>query len=329
MSTEHDVYVFEVGKVGVHPNADTLSITSVAGRPAIFRTGEFNPGDLAVYVPIDTMVPLNDPRFAFLKERNATPEGFSRVRAVRLRGIFSMGLLVKPDPKWKVGEEVSTQLGTHVFVPKEDLALNGNAEQDPGFMPMYTDIESFRKWKDVFEQNEVVVATEKIHGACMRVAFRHGRLWVGSKTQIKKESPTSVWWRAAVDLDLVSKLSTVQHIVLYGEVYGQVQDLKYGVPSGVKFIAFDAYDTTKNKYLDRVEFVVLCVKLGIPTAPALFIGEFGKLKPELCNGASVLANGACIREGFVVRPLFERRDLKLGRVILKLVGEDYLLRKQK
>jgi hypothetical protein len=75
-----------------------------------------------------------------------------------------MGLLVKSDPAWEVGAEVSSQLRTHVYIPKQDLVLSGDAEHDPGFMPCYTDIESFRKWKNVFEPTEVVVATEKIHG---------------------------------------------------------------------------------------------------------------------------------------------------------------------
>jgi hypothetical protein len=86
MSTEHEVSVVRLGAISKHPNADALSLTEVDGRPVILRTGEYAPGDLAVYVPVDTMVPLDDPRFAFLKERNSTADGYSRVKAVRLRG---------------------------------------------------------------------------------------------------------------------------------------------------------------------------------------------------------------------------------------------------
>lgn len=48
---------------------------------------------------------------------------------------------------------------------------------------------------------------------------------------------------------------------------------------------------------------------------------------EHAEGASVLARGACIREGFVVRPTRERFDERIGRVIAKLVGETYHTRK--
>ena len=47
----------------------------------------------------------------------------------------------------------------------------------------------------------------------------------------------------------------------------------------------------------------------------------------LANGASTLPGAAHTREGFVVRPTKERWHPLLGRVILKLIGEDYLLRK--
>jgi hypothetical protein len=42
---------------------------------------------------------------------------------------------------------------------------------------------------------------------------------------------------------------------------------------------------------------------------------------------SIVRGAGNIREGFVVRPLKERFDGEIGRVILKYIGESYLLRK--
>lgn len=329
MSSEHDVRVVRIGAVDKHPNADTLSITMVDGRPVILRTGEFQLGDLAVYLPVDTLVPLKDPRFAFLAERNRTADGFSRIRAVRLRGTFSMGLLCKPEPDWTEGQDVAELLGTKVYEPAVHGAsiIHGDDESDPGFLPTYTDIESLRKFRNVFEADEEVIATEKIHGANARYLWQNDRLWVGSRTRIKREDPRSIWWQAAKDCDLAGKLAQAPGLAIYGEVYGQVQDLKYGVTSGAKFVAFDALDTASRTYLDRSGFEALCTRLEIPTVPVLYRGHYGGLQDTLSNGKSVLAGGVCIREGFVVRPVVERYDNRLGRVIAKLVGEDYLLRK--
>lgn len=67
MSSEHRVEVVRLGPITKHPDADTLSITTVlGGYPVILRTGEYKEGDLAVYVPIDSVVPENDPRWEFL-----------------------------------------------------------------------------------------------------------------------------------------------------------------------------------------------------------------------------------------------------------------------
>jgi RNA ligase (TIGR02306 family) len=186
MSSEHDVVVTRLEGITKHPNADTLSVVTVDGRPVVIRTGEFAEGDLAVYIPIDTMVPLLDPRFQFLRERNSTADGYSRIKAVRLRGVFSMGLLAKPEPTWAVGDVVNEALGTRVYEPASDrnLSTGGDNEPDPGFLPCYTDIESIRKWRHVFTPDEEVVVTEKIHGANARYVWREGRLvWVADWDQ--------------------------------------------------------------------------------------------------------------------------------------------------
>jgi hypothetical protein len=47
----------------------------------------------------------------------------------------------------------------------------------------------------------------------------------------------------------------------------------------------------------------------------------------LAEGPTVIGEGAHVREGFVVRPVRERVDRRAGRVVLKLHGEGYLLRK--
>src|SRR5690349_13886397 len=85
------VEVVRVEEVTKHDNADSLDIVKVFDYPVVARRGDFQPGDLAVYVPIDAVVPFTED-WAWLHG------GFSkhcRVQAKRLRGVFSMGLLVK------------------------------------------------------------------------------------------------------------------------------------------------------------------------------------------------------------------------------------------
>lgn len=338
--------IVEIGKVGKHPNADTLSITEVEGCPVIFRTGDYKPGDYAIYVPVDSVVPVTRDVFAFLatKEFQKT----ARVKAKKLRGIFSMGLLVpisavgearddlgKPILiEHRAGENVANDLGVVKYEePEENMKQGGKVERDPGFCPIY-DIESYRKYKRVFHPGEQVVVTEKIHGCNARFAFRAvgeepARLFVGSHKQFKKEGE-DVWWKVARQYKLAEVMASpkLSGRVLYGEVYGQVQDLKYGTSKEdpLRFRAFDIYDTQIGRFLDWSEVKNICTEFLIPIVPVLYEGPYdANVIDPMAEGKSSIADQ--IKEGFVIKPVVERWERSTGRVILKLVSEQYLLRK--
>lgn len=335
MSTEHEVRVVILGPIIKHPDADTLGITEVDGRPVIVRLGEYNEGDLAIYVPVDSLCPIADERFAFLAQRSTPKEGRCRLRAARLRGIFSMGLLVRPDLDMAPGEEVRERLDITVYEPPEIIFRQGGSydggqqERDPGVLPVY-DVESARKWWMVLEEDEEIVLTEKIHGANARYVFHDGRLWCGSRTTFKRLDGGGMWVQIAEKLGLAERLSAVPGIAIYGEAFGQVQDLKYG-QTGHDLVLFDALDTRTRRYLDYDDFLSLARDLGLPVVPELYRGPWSvERKAELfalAEGSTVLGNGAHVREGWVLRTTKERADLRLGRVQMKLPGEGYLTRK--
>lgn len=331
--SEFTVPVVQIQKVGKHPNADALSIATVDGCPAIFRTGDFQPGDVAVYIPVDAIV---DSRLEWVK-RDLTflkfkKDGTHRVKASKLRGIFSMGILIKVPKELEVvpelGADVHEILGILKYEEPEPTFMNTGNEHDPGYMNVYTDIESWRKYKHVFVAGEEVVITEKIHGCNSRFVYRDGRIWVGSHKTIKKEDERNLWWRVVAQEGLGEKLAQVPGMVLYGEVYGQVQDLKYGAgPGQVMFRAFDIFDPGHGRYLDYDDFVAVCSRLGIATVPVLYRGSLDFATVEaLAVGTSTLANH--MREGWVIKALKERWNPEIQRTVLKLVGEDYLLRKE-
>jgi RNA ligase (TIGR02306 family) len=328
--SEFHVRVVELHGIAPHPNADTLSVVQVdGGYPCVVRTGEFEEGGKAVYVPVDSLVPVANERFAFMASGKRTHE---RVKAKRLRGIFSMGLLVRAEDSWAVGQNVQTELGITRYEPPEPPTMDGENERDPGFMPCYTDVEGLRKYGHLLCIGEEVVVTEKLHGANARFCFRDGRLWVGSHTCVKRESETNMWWRVARQYGLAEKLAQVPGVIFYGEVFGQVQDLRYGAGKGQLFFAvFDALDSTVHSvfqpaWLGQSELTALCTELALPTVPLLYRGPWSDSCRSLAEGKSTLAEN--VREGIVVRPVPERNEEELhGRLILKLHGEGFMLRK--
>ena len=321
--SEFHVTVERLHSVQKHPNADTLSIGKVHDYPVIFRSGEFSEGDRVVYIPVDSLVPTERPEFSFLGEHK-------RIRAKKLRGIYSQGLIIRPANGEPEGADLAAALGITKYEPPEPqgIGTGGEDERDPGFMPVYTDIEGLRRWPDILREGESVILTEKIHGANARFCFRDGRLWVGSHKRIKREDAGTLWWKVAAKYELAARLAQCDGLVLYGEIYGQVQDLRYGSKPGEVFLrVFDAFDRGLGRYIDHGEFVAVSGHLGLDTPPILYAGPWSDGLRSVAEGQTAIGGAAHVREGFVVRPVHERYDDRIGRVILKMVGEGYLLRK--
>lgn len=323
--------VVQVGTVTPLENSDALSITQIYGEggyPCIVKRDAFKPGDLAAYIPIDSVVDTTRPEFAFLAREGRASE---RISAKRLRGTFSMGLLVPAPDGMPAGADVAAHFGLRKYEPPAPGIQGGPSagsmnEADPGLMPTYTDIEGLRRWPDVLTEGEEVVITEKIHGENFRAVHDGERLWVGSRTNIKADAPSSRWWMAARELGLANILKDAPMTAIYGEACGYTGGFPYGVPRGKAGLrAFDALDARSRRYFDYDDFSGLCLASGIPMAPVLYRGPWHPSLRELANGQSTI-DPSHIREGIVIRPTKERWHPKLGRVILKIHGEAFLLK---
>ena len=336
--SEWRVEVVRVGPVEAHPDADRLEITRVhGGYPCIVAKGQLSEGARAVYLPVDSLVPADEERWAFLG-RGRTPtvvdgRPYWRIRALRLRGVFSMGVLVGVPADMadaEAGDLVHERLGVLKYEPPEPVSMGGENERDPGFLPHY-DVEALRRHPDVLIPGEDVVVTEKIHGASGRWAWREGRLWVAQHACFKKAPadgvPPTIWWRIAEQYDLAWVMKNHPGLAMYGEVYGQVQDLKYGVQQGgLRLAVFDILDIQQRRWLDFDEAQAVVADMGLPWVPVLHRGPWSPDLARLAEGRSALANH--VREGMVVRPTKERFDERVGRGQLKLHGEGYLTRKE-
>lgn len=356
--SEFHVRAVKIGLIEKHPGADNLSTTQIdategnVGYPVIIKTGDFQPGQLAAYIPIDSIVPDTE-EWAFLK-------GHRRIKARRLRGIFSMGLLASlPPGEWKEGDNLQGALGITKWEPDAEEIPNDlwKGPKLKGWGPIYwfkklyyywkfgrpkltgtpkfpfseyTDIESLRKWSRVLQEGEEVTISEKIHGCNARFAFHQNRFWVGSHHQFKgrpKNGSIDNFWQAAWNADLEIKLAKNPGIAFYGEVYGKVQkNFSYDKPGGIKVRFFDAMDLKTLRYLDRDDFLKLCERLDLEVVPELYRGPWNESLSSLAEGKTTLGNH--LREGIVIKPVKERYHSKLGRVILKLVGEGYLTSKE-
>ena len=124
--------VVQIPEIVKHPNADTLGIVTVEGTVCIVRLGDFQPGDLAVLVPLDSLVPTSRHEFAFLAKGDVS-KTVARVKAMKLRGTFSDGLVVK-NPGLKLGQDAAGVLGITKWSPGEMGASISYTEPNKGWL---------------------------------------------------------------------------------------------------------------------------------------------------------------------------------------------------
>ena len=319
MNSTHVAEVVSV-VLEAHPNADALSIVRVhSAYTVVVRTQDWVGVDKGVYIVPDSVVPDSE-GFSFLN-------GKRRIKVKRLRGIISQGLLVPAPEGSNVGDDVSELIGISHYESPESASTGGEAERPPNlYSPVY-DIDTIRKYAHVFEGGEPVVCTEKIHGTSARYVFHDNRMYVGSKREWKRESLASAYWKALRRSPEIESFCTKHpELIVYGEVFGWIQDLRYGMKEGqVKFMAFDLYNHIECRWLDIGE----CDKFAgqVTWVPLVASIPFNLNKIlSISEGISLVDNASHIREGIVVKPLKERIHPEIGRVCLKVVSDNYLER---
>lgn len=325
MST-HSVNVIRIEKVLPHENAERLEIVPVGMWQAVVKKGQFSAGDLAIYIEPDYTIPTALPEFAFLAKEGRERH---RLKAVRLRGALSFGLMIPvPAELGDVteGTDVMERLGIERYEPPVKLAGGDELPADlhPKIYSSKFDVEGLHKFPTIFAEGEPVIVTEKIHGANARYLFTDGVFYMGSRSQWLKPEVNHPWKRAS-DLDSRIALWCENHpgVVLYGEIYGAVQSLKYGCKAGdIRFAAFAA--------MNAGEWMDTCAILNepsdvLPTVPMVYRGPYSAAVLALAEDDSTMppAEPGHMREGIVIVPERERRHEEIGRVALKHISNRY------
>lgn len=156
-----------------HGNADLLDIAQVKGYKAIVKRGQWKAGDLCVFIEPDSVLP-DAPWAAFYKAKS------NRVKAIRLRGSWSFGIIESLDilrgtpasdalllslyadqHALHAGLDVTAILGVTKYEPPtpQDLAASGPY----GFGIPKTDEERYQSL-ETLPYGELVDVTLKVDG---------------------------------------------------------------------------------------------------------------------------------------------------------------------
>lgn len=146
--------IVKVQSVTNHPNADKLDVVTAGGYTIITGKGTFKSGDLRILIEPDIVIPKD--KSPLLEELlKGFPDNLSRVRAIKLRGLWSEGILLPQNPleeTIKEGDDVTKTLGLSVYEPqvKVNTRISGAAMSTPFpyFIPK-TDSERVEKFPNV------------------------------------------------------------------------------------------------------------------------------------------------------------------------------------
>lgn len=208
----------EVVRISIeaHPNADSIEIAKIGDYQSIVRKGIFKDGDLAVYIPEQAVVPewlLKDMGLWDAPKNKGHLAGGhgNRVKAIKLRGILSQGLIYPTQPYSEtevlvtsephggnqgsgiveIGGDASECLGIKKYEPTLPSHMRGRVVGVDYDATAKYDFDNLKKTPKLFNDGEEVVITEKIHGTLIQIGvvpesqtnakYYEGRVVISSK----------------------------------------------------------------------------------------------------------------------------------------------------
>lgn len=317
--------------------ADAIECAVIGGWKVVVKKNEYNAGDLAVYLEIDSWVPTE---LAPFLSKGKEPREFNdikgeRLRTVKLRGQLSQGLLLPLEPTCAniesllfEGLDVSEPLGIIKWERPMNAQLTGMAKGNfPALIPK-TDQERVQNLV-----NELATArdsglqfelTEKLEGSSMTCYLIDGEFGVCSRNLDLKETEGNSFWEAARRFDVENKMriSGFNNFAIQGELIGPgIQGNIYKL-SRTEFRVFDMYDIKAGAYLIphvRLFSIKVMNLLHVPviaTNKDLGVGSVEEIL-QWAEGASKL-NDKQEREGIVFKEVN-------GGMTFKTISNKYLM----
>ena len=328
--------------------SDLLELAQVGLYRAVVGKGMYATGDWAVYIPEGSVLSAD-----LIEELGLTGKlagsNANRVKAVRLRGELSQGIVCRPralsmvDLEAAAGrqEDFAEQLGITKWVPPVPIHMQGAVEPAPDLLP-WLEIENIRRYPNLFDEGELVVATEKVHGTCCMLTYSAdteqtlvSSKGFGSKHLALVHDDKNLYWRVMESYGVpriaaeICDQFGVRRVGIFGEIYGTgIQDLHYGAKDP-SFVVFDVAIEQKNghaRWLNQHELDMV-MRLRLPVAEVIYQGPYIQdLMLSLAEGPEMTSGtSAHLREGIVIRPTVERYSpITGGRTIGKLISPTYL-----
>jgi RNA ligase (TIGR02306 family) len=318
-----------IGDIRPIPGADAIECARVDGWEVVVKKGEFQTGDLAVYIEIDAWVPHALVPFLTRGDKIAVYEQVpgARLRTMTLRGQLSQGLLL---PLGNLSGEAGTDVTEALGVLKWEMPIPAQlAGQVRGAFPSRVPRTEQERAQNLAE-SEILAhcpyeVTEKLDGAsCTFHLDSEAGFHVCSRNLDLCRDENNTLWKIALEHAVEARMAgqLLLDTAIQGEVIGPgIQGNHYNVRTN-QFHVFDIYRAGAGEYLPPDERVRIARDLGLPHAPVLAAKQDCATIAEalaLARGLSALIDKP--REGVVLK------SLEGQRYSFKAINNDFLLKK--
>ena len=202
---EFIVEVVEIDGVRDHPNADRLTLVDILGFTIVTAklpdgSARYKAGDLVAYIPEGAVLPewlLKEMEFWDDEKNHGTLNGSqgNRIKAMKLRGVISQGVVYPlcgldydgvDGPtharKWIKGADgyvhktglgfnVADILGVTKYEPVIPASMGGEVFSHSYDLIHKFDVENAQKYPTIFQPDDIVNITEKLHGTFTGLIF--------------------------------------------------------------------------------------------------------------------------------------------------------------
>jgi len=307
----------------------------------VMKREEATEGLKVVYFEVDSLLPKNDERFAFME-----PRGY-RVKTIKLRGQVSQGLALPvmmfadEVPVEAVdgdtdGYDLTTLLGVEKYEPPVSVQMGGDVKGAfPGFV-MKTDEERVQNYtQEDLERflSHPLIATVKVDGTSATYYYNDQTedFGVCSRNLELKYSEGNIYWKMERKYDIQSRLNRLNYsFAIQGEIVGPGIQKNRAHFESVMLLVFTIQDLEEHRRLSPDEMIKVIHDLNDLSdgMPLQMVPEVGRFDPNtltsydellgLSQGTNVI--NSYPREGVVVRAIDD------DTISFKVLNPAYLLK---
>lgn len=296
--------------------AHSLEVVKIYDFDVVTGKGRYKPGDIVLYVPIDSLLPK------WLEERLFGPDSKiklnkGRVKQIRIRGKYSQGMAIDPDliqdkiPVLLQEEDYASALeitkyepGPAPFEGSPTGKTSRNKPKENPFFHKYNGVENLKWYPDLFKSDEEVVIQEKLHGSNCRAAIlpfqantllkrvqkffgfapKYEYCYGSNNVQLQERKNFKGYYGDNVYGKVLNKVKAFDKIkpgeTIYGELIGEgiQKNYTYGHKEH-HFVLFDVKVIQENgeqRWLNPEEVNFYALSRGFDVVPILYKGLFDK-----------------------------------------------------